>query len=43
MGTMCRIVEYSADDARINEAFEEAMLLARHEEHALDAVRMWQN
>jgi hypothetical protein len=27
---MCHIVEYSADDARINEPFEEAMLLARH-------------
>jgi lipoate-protein ligase A len=40
---ICRIVKYSADDARINEAFEEAMLLARHEEQTLDTVRIWQN
>lgn len=43
MEMMCRIVEHSADDARINEAFEEAMLLARHEEQTLDTVRIWQN
>jgi len=43
LGMMCRILEYSADDARINEAFEEAMILARHEEQTLDTVRIWQN
>jgi len=40
---MCRIVRHSNPDAGMNEAYEEAMLLARHEAQPLDTVRVWRN
>ena len=40
---ICRIVSHSESDAKMNEAYEEAALLARHEEQAVDTIRVWQN
>ncbi len=40
---ICRILRHSSPDARMNEAIEEAILLARHEEQPLDTVHIWQN
>ena len=42
-GMTFRIVSHSEPDARMNEAFEEAMLLAKHEEQTLDTIHIWQN
>ena len=39
----CRILRHSNSDARMNEAIEEAILLARHEGQPLDTVHIWQN
>ena len=38
-----RLVQYSSPDARLNEALEEAMLIARRKEQPLDTIRLWQN
>lgn len=40
---ICRIVRDSVEDPRMNEALEEAMLLARHEGQPLDTFRVWKN
>jgi len=40
---ICRILRHSSPDARMNEAIEEAILLARHEGEPLDTVHIWQN
>jgi lipoate-protein ligase A len=40
---ICRILRHSSPDARMNEAIEEATLLARHEGQPLDTVHIWQN
>jgi len=40
---ICRILRHSSPDARMNEAIEEAILLARHEGQPLDTVHIWQN
>jgi len=39
----CRLVRYSDPDAAMNEALEEAMLLARQREQPLETIRLWQN
>ena len=39
----CRILRHSNSDARMNEAIEDAILLARHEGQPLDTVHIWQN
>ena len=40
---ICRILSHSSPDARMNEAIEEALLLARHEGQPLDTVHIWRN
>jgi len=40
---ICRILRHSSPDARMNEAIEEAILIARHEGQPLDTVHIWQN
>jgi lipoate-protein ligase A len=40
---ICRILRHSSPDARMNEAIEEAILLARHEGQPLDTIHIWQN
>jgi lipoate-protein ligase A len=40
---ICRILRHSNSDARMNEAIEEAILLAGHEGQPLDTVHVWQN
>jgi lipoate-protein ligase A len=40
---ICRILRHSSPDVRMNEAIEEAILLARHEGQPLDTVHIWQN
>jgi len=40
---ICRILRHSSPDPRMNEAIEEAILLARHEGQPLDTVHIWQN
>lgn len=40
---ICRIISHSESDAKMNEAFEEAVLLARHDEQGIDTIRVWQN
>ena len=40
---ICRILRHSSPDARMNEAIEEAILLARHEGQPLNTVHIWQN
>jgi lipoate-protein ligase A len=40
---ICRILRHSSPDASMNEAIEEAILLARHEGQPLDTVHIWQN
>jgi len=41
--TTCRIIRFCDRDAQVNDAFEEAILIARHEGQPLDTVRIWQN
>jgi lipoate-protein ligase A len=38
-----RVVRHNGPDAKMNEAIEEAMLIARHEGQSLDTIRPWQN
>jgi len=40
---ICRIVNHSESNAKMNEAYEEATLLARHQEQPMDTIRVWQN
>ena len=40
---ICRILRHASPDASMNEAIEEAILLARHEGQPLDTVHIWQN
>jgi len=40
---ICRILRHSSRDATMNEAIEEAILLARHEGQPLDTVHVWLN
>ena len=40
---ICGFVQYSSPDARVNEALEEAMHIARRKEQLLDTIRLWRH